>query len=216
MKKSKIFQWEKYKIGHIILINLNQIPYNMKMRERSLSTIEYFLQLFGAIPLSTVIVFIAAVAFLVGLNIKVYKFIVTNHDKLQEKDETLKKIADCLEEVKQEQKGLKEAINELRGAQQEIAEKQDIFEEQHRNHSLNRLRDRLLGSYRYYTDPKKNPLQAWSEMEKEAFDKLFHDYEELGGDGFMHSTVEPAMAALEVVLMTDTARLAEVMKQRLG
>ena len=177
---------------------------------------EYFLQLFGAIPLSTVIVFIAAVAFLVGLNIKVYKFIVTNHDKLQEKDETLKKIVDCLEEVKQEQKGLKEAINELRGAQQEIAEKQDIFEERHRNHSLNRLRDCLLGSYRYYTDPKKNPLQAWSEMEKEAFDKLFHDYEELGGDGFMHSTVEPAMAALEVVLMTDTARLAEVMKQRLG
>ena len=207
---------EKYKIGHITLIKLNQIPYNMKMRERSLSTMEYFLQLFGAIPLSTVIVFIAAVAFLVGLNIKVYKFIVTNHDKLQEKDETLKKIVDCLEEVKQEQQGLKEAINELRGAQQEIAEKQDAFEEQHRNHSLNKLRDRLLGSYRYYTDPKKNPLQAWSEMEKEAFDKLFYDYEELGGDGFMHSTVEPAMAALEVVLMTDTARLAEVMKQRLG
>ena len=58
--------------------------------------------------------------------------------------------------------------------------------------------------------------ETWSEMEKEAFDKLFHDYEELGGDGFMHSTVEPAMEALEVVLMTDTARLAEVMKQRLG
>ena len=188
----------------------------MKIRERSLSTMEYILQLFGAIPLSTVIVFIAAVAFLVGLNIKIYKFIVTNHDKLQEKDEILKKIIDCLEEVKQEQEGLKEAINELHDAQQEIAEKQDIFEEQHRNHSLNRLRDCLLGSYRYYTDPKKNPLHAWSEMEKEAFDKLFHDYEELGGDGFMHSTVEPAMAALEVVLMTDTARLAEVMKQRLG
>ena len=110
---------------------------------------EYILKLFGAIPLSTIIVFIAAMVFIVGLNIKVYKFIVTNHDKLQEKDETLKKIADCLEEVKQEQKGLKEAINDLRGAQQEIAEKQDIFEEQHRNHSVNRLRDRLLGSYRY-------------------------------------------------------------------
>ena len=82
---------------------------------------EYILQLFGAIPLSTVIVFIAALVFLVGLNIKVYKFILANHDKLQEKDETLKKIIDCLEEVKQEQKGLKEAINELRGAKQEIA-----------------------------------------------------------------------------------------------
>lgn len=207
---------EKYKIGHITLIKLNQIPYNMKMRERSLSTMEYFLQLFGAIPLSTVVVFIAAVTFLVVLCIRIYKFIVANHDKLQEKDETLEKIIDCLEEVKQEQKELKGAVSELRGAQQKIAEKQDAFEEQHRNHSLNKLRDRLLDSYRYYTDPKKNPLQAWSEMEKEAFDKLFHDYEELGGDGFMHSTVEPAMAALEVVLMTDTARFAEIMRQRLG
>ena len=168
---------------------------------------EYFLQLFGAIPLSTVVVFIAAVAFLVGLNIKIYKFIVTNHDKLQEKDETLKKIIDCLEEVKQEQKGLKEAINELRGAQQEIAEKQDIFEEQHRNHSLNKLRDRLLSSYHYYTDPKKNPLQAWSEMEKEAFDKLFYDYEELGGDGFMHSVVQPEIEKLDIIPMSDVEQI---------
>ena len=206
----------KYKIGHITLIKLNQIPYNMKMRERSLSTMEYFLQLFGTIPLSTVTAFIAAVTFLVVLCIKIYKFIVANHDKLQKKDKTLKKIIDYLEEVKQEQKELKEAVSKLCEAQQKIAEKQDAFEEQHRNHSLNKLRDRLLSSYHYYTDPKKNPLQAWSEMEKEAFDKLFYDYEELGGDGFMHSTVEPAMAALEVVLMTDTAKLAEVMKQRLG
>ena len=177
---------------------------------------EYFLQLFGTIPLSTVTAFIAAVTFLIVLCIKIYKFIVVNHDKLQKKDKTLKKIIDYLEEVKQEQKELKEAVSELCEAQQKIAEKQDAFEEQHRNHSLNKLRDRLLSSYHYYTDPKKNPLQAWSEMEKEAFDKLFYDYEELGGDGFMHSTVEPAMAALEVVLMTDTTRLAEVMKQRLG
>ncbi len=177
---------------------------------------EYFLQLFGTIPLSTVVVFIAAVTFLVALCTKIYKFIVVNHDKLQKKDKTLKKIIDCLEEVKQEQKELEDGVNELRKAQEEIAEKQDAFEERHRNHSLNKLRDRLLSSYNYYTDPKKNPLQAWSEMEKEAFDKLFYDYEELGGNGFMHSTVEPAMASLEVVLMTDTARLAEVMKQRMG
>ena len=56
-----------------------------------------------------------------------------------------------------------------------------------------------MSSYQYYTASKKRPLRAWSEMEKEAFDKLFYDYEELGGDGFMHSTVEPAMACLEVV-----------------
>ena len=46
---------------------------------------EYFLQLFGAIPLSTVIAFIAAVTFLAVLCIKIYKFIVANHDKLQKK-----------------------------------------------------------------------------------------------------------------------------------
>ena len=94
LKKSKFFQWKKYKIGHIILINLNQITYNMKMRERSLSTMEYLLQLYGAIPLSTVIVFIAAMTFLVVLCIRIYKFIVVNHDKLQKKDKTLKKIID--------------------------------------------------------------------------------------------------------------------------
>lgn len=39
----------------------------------------------------------------------------------------------------------------------------------------------------------------WSELEKEAFWELFEDYEARGGNGFIHSIVEPVMRELKVV-----------------
>ena len=36
-------------------------------------------------------------------------------------------------------------------------------------------------------------------MEATVFWELFHDYEKLGGDGFVHGTIEPAMRALPVL-----------------
>ena len=36
-------------------------------------------------------------------------------------------------------------------------------------------------------------------MEAEAFWHVYRDYEKLGGNGFMHSTVKPAMERLNVV-----------------
>lgn len=35
-------------------------------------------------------------------------------------------------------------------------------------------------------------------MEAEAFWELFRDYEDLGGDGYMHTEVQPAMERLVV------------------
>lgn len=61
----------------------------------------------------------------------------------------------------------------------------------------NELRDRLLQLYRYYTGDR-NPTNSWTEMEAEAFWSLFDSYEELGGDGYMHETVQPAMQELEI------------------
>lgn len=56
------------------------------------------------------------------------------------------------------------------------------------------LRDRLLEAHRYYTGKG-----AWNAMEATVFWELFHDYEKLGGDGFVHGTIEPAMRALPVL-----------------
>ena len=63
----------------------------------------------------------------------------------------------------------------------------------------NELREKLLTSYRHFTSLETNPNQEWNEMEAEAFWHVYRDYEKLGGNGFMHSTVKPAMECLNVV-----------------
>lgn len=63
----------------------------------------------------------------------------------------------------------------------------------------NELRGKLLTSYRHFTSLETNPNQEWNEMEAEAFWHVYRDYEKLGGNGFMHSTVKPAMERLNVV-----------------
>ena len=60
-----------------------------------------------------------------------------------------------------------------------------------------KTQDRLVQMYRYYTAPEHNG--QWNEIEKDTFWKLFRDYENRGGDGYMHEIVEPAMRKLEVV-----------------
>jgi DNA replicative helicase MCM subunit Mcm2 (Cdc46/Mcm family) len=62
----------------------------------------------------------------------------------------------------------------------------------------NELREKLLTNYRYYTSLEQNPSQSWNEMEADAFWHLFKDYEKLNGNGFMHTTVKPAMEKLDV------------------
>ena len=63
----------------------------------------------------------------------------------------------------------------------------------------NELREKLLTSYRHFTSLETNPKQEWNEMESEAFWHLFEDYEELGGNGYMHNVVKPAMEKLTIV-----------------
>ena len=71
--------------------------------------------------------------------------------------------------------------------------------EETRKIKRNELREKLLNMYRFYTSIEQNPKQEWNEMEAEVFWDLFKDYEKLGGNGFMHKTVKPAMKALKVV-----------------
>lgn len=78
----------------------------------------------------------------------------------------------------------------------------------------NALRQKLLTEYRLFTDTHKNPMQAWTEMEHHAFFELVHDYEALGGNDYVHSTVLPAMNELDMISMEDTAALARLMSSR--
>ena len=78
----------------------------------------------------------------------------------------------------------------------------------------NAIRAKLLDEYRLFTDENKNPLRAWSEMEHHAFFRLVHDYEDLKGNDYVHSTVIPAMNELAVIPMSDKVALAKLMASR--
>lgn len=78
----------------------------------------------------------------------------------------------------------------------------------------NALREKILREYRLMCSDALNEMHAWSEMEAHAFFALVRDYEELGGNDYVHSVVLPAVNELEVIPMTDVDRLAEMFRRR--
>ena len=78
----------------------------------------------------------------------------------------------------------------------------------------NALRAKILDEYRFYTDERKNPTKAWSEMEHHSFFKLVEDYESLGGNDYVHGTIVPAMNELDVISMSDSDKLKELYQSR--
>lgn len=78
----------------------------------------------------------------------------------------------------------------------------------------NALREKLLDEYRLMTSDKLNPSKCWSEMEHHAFFKLVGDYEDLGGNDYVHSDVIPEVNELMVIPMSDTVALKKLYDSR--
>lgn len=78
----------------------------------------------------------------------------------------------------------------------------------------NSLRAKILNEHRLFADPNKNPLRAWSEMEHHSFFQLVKDYEELGGNDYVHSDVLPEMNRLNVIPMSNIEELEKLFKSR--
>lgn len=184
-------------------------------------TVESFLKLAGNVTVEWVVIAIAAIVFL----IKVYQAVKTYFsDKAiseKEKDSRIQQVIDQAErypEWHQQsidiQRQFTEAINDLRAGQEKQNARLEKMEKEGQQRELNKIRDRILQSYRYYTSAEKNPMKSWSAMEADAFWRIFGDYEDLGGDGYVHSDVQPAMTSLAVVQMDDTEQLCELMRSR--
>lgn len=180
-----------------------------------------FLTVFGEIKVATVVIVIAAFIFL----FKIYKAVAAYfREKYRLEMEKEKRMQGILKQVEmypkwreqsiERQKEFTKAIDKLQQNQAEITKELKDIEERRKKTKRNELRDRLLQTYRYFTNKEKNPMLAWSEMEAEAFWKVFGDYEEAGGDGDMHSTVQPAMRRLEVVPMHEQERVSALMQSR--
>ena len=62
-----------------------------------------------------------------------------------------------------------------------------------------------MQNYRYYVRAETNPSHSWTQMESEAFWELFREYEEAGGNGYMHTEVLPAMELLAYCMNNPVA-----------
>lgn len=175
--------------------------------------LEQFLKIFGGITISQIVTVLFAISFMVLIYRKIKKYI---DDKIKAQNERIeierqrdKDIQEALRAVRKYpeyrqqsikiQELLEGEIQELRVMIQEDKERLARMEKQDQRRECNKLRDILLQNYRYYTNKEKNPSQSWTTMEAEAFWELFKDYEELGGDGYMHTDVQPEMQRLIVV-----------------
>ena len=72
-----------------------------------------------------------------------------------------------------------------------IAKNLEYMQKKENETKLKELKDSLI---RYYNKYKN--VGEWSKLEKDAFWDLFEDYEKRGGDGYIHSIVEPVMREL--------------------
>lgn len=168
--------------------------------------LEEFLQFFGGVTVSKIIAFGFAIFFCWKIYQQIKKFLdnkkeilIKKYEAEKEKDKQLKtaleevsKYPQYREQSRQIQREFREEIDGIKEILKDMQEKQERRER-------NKLRDKLLQSYRYYTNEERNPNQTWTRMESEAFWELFRDYEDMNGDGYMHTVVQPAMNLLKII-----------------
>lgn len=85
------------------------------------------------------------------------------------------------EEITKISKGVSEISKKLSDMRKEIDETE-----------MAKLKDSIVTYYKKYKE-----LGEWTELESEAFWDLFHRYEAHGGNGYVHSVIEPVMRELQ-------------------
>ena len=137
------------------------------------------------------------------------------------------KIIGSYEERKQQKANIQEALDGVKAVdqlvdtckkiqagvdrnQEILNERLDRLEDRERN----ALRAKILDMHRTFTNKRMNPMQSWTEMEKDAFFDLIRDYESLNGNGHIHTVVIPEMNLLRVINMSDVKALTELFHSR--
>lgn len=180
-----------------------------------------FIEVFGGFTVADALKFIMALCFLVYVGNEVRKYFIKKHDAEEQKNAQLHKALEAVEKYPEYRKQsveiqqkLENEIQGLRKSQEESIKRLDKMESDMKRRERNKCRDTLLQNFRYFTSKEKNPMQAWTRMEAEAFWDLFRDYEDMDGNGYVHTEVQPAMNLLDIIEMTDVEKITELMHSR--
>lgn len=165
-----------------------------------------FLEMFGGLTVASLMKVALSIVFLVFVYKRIKQYFETRLNAEREKDEKLEKCLAAIgkypeyrEQSLNIQDSLQGQIDELKKNQGEVVEGLKDLRATMEKRERNKLRSKLLQYYRVYANPEKNPSQTWTIMESDAFWQLFKDYEDLNGDGYMHTEVQPAMNKLTIV-----------------
>lgn len=187
-----------------------------------------FLEVFGAFSVGELAILIVACVFLYGVYKKASEYFHKKWEAESARDAEIKQVIEATNkypeyraqsikiqhELQSEIQAVKDEMLAIKNAIEEHTRQLEQMRSDNEDRERSKLRDRLLQSFRYYTSLEKNPMQAWTRMESEAFWELFKEYERAKGNGYMHTDVKPAMLSLTIVEMTDTDGVTTLMHSR--
>ncbi len=182
---------------------------------------EQFVSLFGKITVGQLVSFGIAAIFMYRIWKKFRDYLTQKYEEDKEQQNRIQEVIDQAKEYpkwRQQsldmQKQFTDSIAELEKGQKEQAEQLKRMVESNHKREMNKMFNRLLTCFQYYTNEEKNPMQEWTEMEASSFWNMFEDYEELGGNGYMHTEVKPKMDMLTTIPMHETEKVAQLMQSR--
>lgn len=183
---------------------------------------------FGTMTVGLLIEVIIAVVGIIIVYKKLKNKIIGNHEERKQQradiDEALEGVRampgyrqqslNIQKELRENDNKILETCNKIQEGvvdnQRVLNRRLDAIEDRERN----ALRAKILDLHRNFTSLKRNPMQAWSEMERDSFNDLISDYESLNGNGHVHTVVIPEMNRLNVIPMTDLKALTELFHSR--
>ena len=122
----------------------------------------------------------------------------TDHELLVKTVQDLKELHDKHEEDTRQSirhdEMIRDDLKKLTNTVNNIATSFEDMKQKNNETKVKELKDDIVRYYNKYKD-----IGEWSQLEKEAFWDLFYEYEKRGGDGFVHSIVEPVMRSLKEV-----------------
>lgn len=128
-----------------------------------------------------------AVCEMIGRFSKIIKRPVQWFQKTESDHDLLIAAAGEIQMIKEDLSALTETIHNITGILNEMQAKENETKRKE-------LKGSLVTYYNKYKD-----IGEWSKIEKEAFWDLFDDYEKRGGDGYIHTIVEPSMRELREI-----------------
>lgn len=135
---------------------------------------------------------------MIGKPIGMMKQMKADHELLTKTAQGLNELRNTHEEDKEQSirhdEMMHDDIKQLIEKIDNVTIRFENMEKKNNETKLKELKDTLINYYNKY-----RVVGEWTKLEKDAFWDLFDEYEKRGGNGFVHSIVEPVMRELKEI-----------------